>query len=425
MNRWILFCAWLVACPSWGDHPNRGGVSLQVLIEEALSRSPMIQSSELEWKSAQTNYRAKFGDLGPEISLEGGPLGTRFDGDPQYGNAAYGLLEWNLYRGGRDFAELKEARQKLKVSSQKKSQTRAQVIREVTKKYLEMAFVLETMAIQKSALELNNSQAKMAEAKRSAGFTSKVDVLEFSLRKSELEASLEKLEVDRKNLSRELSWLIGRPEASADILVDGHIEKVSRKPKKDKILAALEQENVEIQIAQSEKQSAVTQKWIARSEHLPQLNLEAKYGKLADEEQVFEERDNYSVGLKVKIPLFSNLSGMNTWARTASDERQADLKMENTKRAILNQAESLFAELESVDQRQKIEERAAVQAEEYYNLTLAEYKRGVKNSPDVVGATERFLGARVRNLELRLEYQRKLLDVLALVGSEPTETRWF
>ena len=44
-------------------------------------------------------------------------------------------------------------------------------------------------------------------------------------------------------------------------------------------------------------------------------------------------------------------------------------------------------------------------AEKYYDLTLAEYKRGVKNSPDIVGATERYFDSKKKKIEIQKELE--------------------
>lgn len=52
--------------------------------------------------------------------------------------------------------------------------------------------------------------------------------------------------------------------------------------------------------------------WQATSQLLPKIDLEAKYGKLSNEERVFNDSDNYSIMLKINVPLFSGFEDYNT-----------------------------------------------------------------------------------------------------------------
>jgi outer membrane protein len=44
-------------------------------------------------------------------------------------------------------------------------------------------------------------------------------------------------------------------------------------------------------------------------------------------------------------------------------------------------------------------------SKKYYDLTLSEYRRGVKNSPDVVAATERWFETQRKQFEIKKELE--------------------
>ena len=83
------------------------------------------------------------------------------------------------------------------------------------------------------------------------------------------------------------------------------------------------------------------------------------------------------------------------------------------------EAENLFSRLSTLTDRLNLEEKNLSKSEDYYKITLSEYKRGVKNSPDMVGASERLLEARIRNLEYRKDYYLTKLRIYELVSSDP------
>ena len=58
-------------------------------------------------------------------------------------------------------------------------------------------------------------------------------------------------------------------------------------------------------------------------------------------------------------------------------------------------------------------------AQKYFELTLAEYRRGTKNSPDLVGATDRLFSTKKKTFELikDLEILKTKLETLGTQAS--------
>ena len=57
----------------------------------------------------------------------------------------------------------------------------------------------------------------------------------------------------------------------------------------------------------------------------------------------------------------------------------------------------------------------------YFEHTLDEYKRGVKNSADVSAATDKFIDAESRFVELKKNYRLAHAQLLALLGRSARE----
>lgn len=150
---------------AFAAHPTEGALSLEVLTQEALANSPEIKSAQASLKAATSRYKSTLGLLVPEVSLEGGPLATRFDNESNAGTAAYGKAEWNLYRGGRDMAERARQSVEQRLAQSRLDQVKAKIAREVARAYYEMAFLLESIAIKEKALALNQEQTKLADRK--------------------------------------------------------------------------------------------------------------------------------------------------------------------------------------------------------------------------------------------------------------------
>ncbi len=399
------------------DHPNEGALTLRTIQSRALTHNRELQAATLETEASQRRQQMARGAFFPEISLEGGPLQTQFDQEKATGNALYAKADWNLYRGGRDLSELEIARVETDWKQRKVEQIKAKISRESARLYYELLFLLESLSLKQRALQENAEQMKMAQAKKNAGLTSEADVLEFELRESTLSSDVKLLEQQKSAKNRELELLMGEQNADNNLAVQGHLLRENLNLEKEQIWKQAKQSNFHIQESTAQLEIRQQQKKLAQGQFLPEVNFEATYGKLANEERVFEENNNYSFFLKFKLPLFSGLSSVRNFSASQSEVQQQEVEMLSRQAQIKAEVESTWTELQSINERLQLEEKNLARSETYYKLTMAEYKRGVKNSPDLVGASERLIEARLRNLEFRKDFQLTKLRLFELAGT--------
>ncbi len=136
------------------------------------------------------------------------------------------------------------------------------------------------------------------------------------------------------------------------------------------------------------------------ADFLPTVDFTYNFGRLTPNEDSQFKFNESKYGLMVTIPLFS---GFETHYRTKSSffKTQALARQKNQRLndvgAEIGTLNSKIDELKTLFQ---INEKKLVSSQKYFDLTLAEYKRGVKNSPDVVGATERLFSTKKKKYEL-------------------------
>lgn len=419
-RRLVFLSLLLLGGKVFANHPNEGSFTLEQLLKEAETQNLEIKEAESQLKSSDALASAQYGRLMPQLSVEGGPQSTKFDEEKNSGTTAYGKVEWNLYRGGRDSSELDKAKIKSDLDQKKFEAVKSKIIREVSRVYYELLFLLEGTDLKQKAIEMNQEQMKLAKLKKSSGFTSIADVIEFELREATLNSDLKMFAQAITEKSRELSVLLGRKDSSIPSLVKGHLSReVVTTLNKEKVMSRLKGSNIEMAEAQADLKMSEKDAAIAKSGFLPSLDLEAKYGKIANEEKVFNDSNNYSVMLKLSVPLFSGLETMNQTksARSVVIARGAAASRKGL--SVVAEAENLFSQLSTLTDRLNLEEKNLSKSEEYYKITLGEYRRGVKNSPDMVGASERLLEARIRNLEYRKECYLTKLKIYELLSSDP------
>lgn len=105
--------------------------------------------------------------------------------------------------------------------------------------------------------------------------------------------------------------------------------------------------------------------------------------------------------LKFNVPLFSGFEDYNSVKSINAKVASSQIAIDQKSISLSAELDSSLAEIKALNARLDLEEKNLERSEKYYKLTLDEYRRGVKNSPDMVGASERLLEARIRNLEYR------------------------
>lgn len=398
------------------DHSHEGSVAMSELTEEA-------ERNNLELKQAQENLQAlQFkksslrGAFTPQLSVDGSVQNAQFDDERNKATSLYGKAEWNLYNGGADQIAYELQNNEILIQEKRLRSLKSKTKAEVSKIYYELQFILESLSLKERALQLNAQQMKIAKSKNSSGFTTNSDVLEFDLRESTLKSDLILLNQQLEKKSRELDVILSRPSQNQSLAVRGHLTRDLSSFDRNELLKKIQNQNEQILKSQQEVQEAEYEWQQARSQFLPKLNLEGRYGRLASEEKGFKENNNFFVILKMSWNLFSGFKDSYA-TKSANSKRiaqQLDLQQKNI--ALTAELDSILAEIKALNIRLDLEEKNLERSEKYYKLTLDEYRRGVKNSPDMVGASERLLETRIRNLEYRRDLMLAKAKVQEMIG---------
>jgi outer membrane protein len=112
-----------------------------------------------------------------------------------------------------------------------------------------------------------------------------------------------------------------------------------------------------------------------------------------------------------------DLVGSRREAAALKKEAAADFERAAfRRREIEAHMENEFSELRFLHDQVHDAEANIARAERYYKLTQSEYARGVKNSPDVLGASEKLFDSRLKRIELIREFQVAKAHLLAKLG---------
>lgn len=347
--------------------------------------------------------KSSYANFYPTLEAVGGWGEDRMaaPGDRQKGY--FGSLDGrlNIFRGFRDSAisSQKEIALNLaRIDYEKKQRDLRQQLIEVTS---EVIFLHKLQEILISEGNITKEHKKMAAKKVSSGLTSSVDNLEFDLREEELNIQKRQIDQQHDEVHQKMLQLFGEDisEEVLDSIQYGTFANLSKIP------AHNPEKNLDLQKAQLSLQLAEQERKEVRADFMPSVDFVYSVGRLTPTENSPIEFNESKYAVKLTIPLFS---GFDSWhkqqaAKSFVQARKAEsIQSAADSRSAYNTLSRKVSELSDL---YKINERKLETSKKYFDMTVNEYKRGIKNSPDLVTATERWFSSQKRKYEILKELE--------------------
>lgn len=366
-----------------------------------ISSNQELKAIQQDISTHESLKKSSYSPFLPTLNAIGGWAKIKTDSDEEKGQVGYLQGTANLFSGFKDRATFDIQSHKLELARLNYEIRIRGAREELTEILTSMIGLHQLEKILSEEFKITQIQKQMAARKVSAGLTSQVDNYEFDLRESEIE-------IQRRNIAREHEAAHQKLNALFDqeILdkeLDGLIFVNPESLAKDLNLSFFDKHPL-IRKAKIEELIAEAEKTSATADFLPKIDLNYSFGRLTPTEDDVKYNES-KVALLISIPLFS---GFETYQKRKASIATFASKEHEKNQVILN-IKSKFEQLKSrakeLVELHQIIDKKIISAEKYYNLTLAEYKRGVKNSPDIVGATERYFDSKKRKIEIQKELE--------------------
>ncbi len=145
---------------------------------------------------------------------------------------------------------------------------------------------------------------------------------------------------------------------------------------------------------------------------LPEIGVFATYGSLGLRETEISP-ETYA-GVIARWELFSGFDTLGARREAIANVARAEAGLKTAQIAKKGELEEVHERLKALDLRIQLEERNHETAHKYLRTVVDEYRRGVKNSPDLKSANENMLQSHLREVQLKSEYvaQATLLRTL-------------
>jgi outer membrane protein len=372
-------------------------------LEEKLMKGHQeLQALDAEVRAQESLIRSSRSGFYPTLNAVGG---WAHDDDLETGRyqGAVGYLEgrWNLFRGFKDQALVDRSQVDVELKKIDLEVKKRSLQLELTQVLGEMIFIHRLSSILDDEGKFTQTQRQMAAKKVSAGLTGQVDNYEFDLRESELE--IQKRQYAQRHLEahQRLEALIG------ESVTDAELEKIDFEnvPISKNNLTWDPSRTLAFQRSDLLLKRAELDKKEVRADFLPSLDFEYRYGHLTPGETDRVKFDESRYGLFLTIPLFS---GFDTVSKTRAQTFNVAAREKDRAQALRDHAaefKTLQTKWTELNELSVINEKRLESAKKYYELTLSEYRRGIKNSPDLVGATERWFESQKRKFEIKKDLE--------------------
>lgn len=375
-----------------------------ILLNDMYEKNQEIKSLEDTVNSQEALADAARSEFYPTLNLVGGWGRNQLDelSSPEKGYIGYVEGKFNLFSGFKSYSLNSQRSIDLKIS---------QIDFEVKKRDLRLSWteILSNMIylhklkdILIEELRVTQNHKKMADKKVSAGLTSNVDKYEFDLREQEIQIEQRQIDQQHEEAHEKLIQIYGEdiPDQKFEKLEFSKAQDLLKMPKDFDINQSLAyQRSVLIE------QKSEYDRMYSRSDFLPSLDFTYSVGRITPSEQMPLKYNESQYAVKLTIPLFS---GFDTYYRSKASNlsNQAAIKLQAQKKNDVNsQLNILKSKIKELYDLYVINEKKSENTQKYFSLTEAEYKRGIKNSPDLVSSTERLFSTKRKNLEILKEME--------------------
>lgn len=313
--------------------------------------------------------------------------------------------EVNLFNAGRDRLEDELRDTRAEVARFDAAILRAEVLAELKRTLAHHAYLTEVRDITQRALVQSDEHLRRAQKRTAAGLATATDVLDFRQQKIDLTQELAALTFELGVTRRLLNTLLGEAP-TRELAVDfrnAHPDHAAAEAAPVAGAKSLVVRKAELEAEAARLEHGRERRWWAPS--VDAYGYAQRFTQKEREYTPAEARNDVTVGLRLTVPLFDGGEGARSAQAAkalaeakALELRGADLRLQRRSLDAVKRLELAHELIHGA------EESVAIM-DEYRRGVLSEYTRGVKNSPDVLQAGQRWVAAHVRSAEVKKNYQ--------------------
>ncbi len=380
-------------------------------------RNQAVQGVQLSVQASQKRTGHLVRSYLPTLSLEAG--GEHFQtGSYSAETAPYAFLETrlNLFRGGKDALEENIRQSQVGLTQAQAQRALTEELTDARKTYWTLIFQRELVQILKEALQENEKNLASAKKRIQRGLATDTDQVDFEINRDVLQEEISSLEHENEltqiKLRSFFSWADEKLIWTPSLIPHDHDEALLHMqiPQDSHPEVAQFKANSEISLNQGDQ----AHRW-----WLPSVDVYAGYYlyTLRDRDYVdMSRRDDLVAGIRFSLSLFDGFQSKTLASSLSLQAEGLDSQARQKEKVIQAKLKIAKEEIKHHHELTHIAEDRIQKGGKYLSQTLSEYGRGVKNSPDVLGALQRQISFKRRYAEIKRDYQLFKTDLLGLLN---------
>ena len=323
-----------------------------------------------------------------------------------------------LYDAGQTKHAVRSAELTKDLTREEGRRTQMEVIASVIRSYCDTLLGAEQLNATSQAMRSAQADLERAQAVRSAGMSTDVDVLSIrvhlaSVREQQIRRAAD-LDVARAALNDALGLPLDTAHTLSTALTPLKLpEGLLADYEKNALSERPEARQVKLATSLAENRAAT-----ARSSLLPQVGFHAAFE--ADRQRFYDRGGaNWLVSIGLRWNLFNGFSDKARIQESKFALRQSEAEQEHAGSAIRLQVRRAYADLRAARQRIEVAKASVAEAEESLRITQNRYESGMSNVTEILRTETAVLEARTRHL-IAMHDQRIAAAMLELAAGTLT-----
>lgn len=324
--------------------------------------------------------------------------------------------EVNLFNFGRDSLEDKRRSKEAQLAQINSKIAKAEILAKGREALAQYAYLDEIRSILKEAMVMNEKNISGAQKRIRAGLSTSTDLIDFQHQKIALNQEYETLKFEIGLVERLLAVILGHNPDQA-VMVKFQNEHPEHGPlfnaPGDFINSALiKKAELSLEIANLNQSKA--SRWWG-----PRLDLYSYALRFTQKEREYPEpgqRNDVTFGFKFTLPFFDGGEAIAESQASSARARALEYDFKQRTLEVKNETGNALRKLDLAHNLIHGAEDSVKLMSNYRQGIMNEYTKGVKNSPDVLQANQRWIEAKTKFAEVKRNYQFAKSEALYLMS---------
>lgn len=402
----IIFSGFLVF--SFSSFALETPLTLQESFKKAVEQTEVVSTKEEEVKQAEEKYRQAIGSLLPTITGQASYTWQAAAGGGAFSPRTQPLVRVTanqpLFRGLREFAALKQTSLLSEASQKSKEVALRQLFNDVTQTFYTVISLEQEVTNIKSQVVALEQRIRDLKQRIKIGRSRVTESLTVQANLSSLRGQLLLTQGQLQAAREAFSFVTGVTDSFS---LKDSLSAEMNLPKLETYLESLKN-RPDLKMRELQLEAADKGVSIAKGAHLPNIDLNGNY---YFKRFGFFDQIPWDFGFSLSLPILNGGIISSRVAEASSQRMQAELELKKTKRAAIQEIQTLYSTVKADLEQLKELNEARDLNETNFKQQTKEYRNGLVNNLEVLQALTSFEESK-RTLD-RARFQTKM-DYLKL-----------